>query len=103
MLCGSALLAQAQRVPSTSVVSSTADLLNQGQMKAKQGDYQGAIAAYTQALQATPKTPRHILVVAWLTMIWETSSGQRQTSSKRYSLNHGTLKPFTTGAKFVLI
>jgi tetratricopeptide (TPR) repeat protein len=53
VLSGSALLVQAQSVPSFSVQASAADLLNQGQAKAKRGDYQGAIAAYTQALQVS--------------------------------------------------
>ena len=39
----------------TSIVQSTAtDLLNRGLDKAKRGDYQGAIADYTQAIRTNP-------------------------------------------------
>lgn len=56
VLSGSALLVHAQTLQPSSIQLNLANLLKQGQVKAKQGDHRGAIAAYTQALRADSKS-----------------------------------------------
>ncbi len=55
VLSGVAPIVQAQASQAVVAQAKVTDLLNQGQAKAKRGDYQGAIVAYNQAIQVNPK------------------------------------------------
>jgi tetratricopeptide (TPR) repeat protein len=55
LVTGITSVAQAQSVPASTTQVKPVELLNRGQQKARRGNYKGAIADYTLALQSNPK------------------------------------------------